>query len=78
MGSGQSPKYLAESIPASAGVIWGVLHRGIKNRVKNSKRFFYFGSEMWYYRGRPYRPSPFITLYTHYLYSHTNKTEVQK
>lgn len=30
MGSGQSPNNLDESIPASAGVIWGVKHWGVK------------------------------------------------
>ena len=56
----------------------GVVQQGIQNyklrqkgALRNSKRFFYFGSEMWYYRGRPHRPSPFITLHTHYLYTHT-------
>ena len=36
MGSGQSPKYLAESIPASAGVMMGVLQQGVQNRINAS------------------------------------------
>lgn len=43
-GAGQTPKYLAESIPASAGVMMGVLHQRVQNRIKasgeNLKDFF--------------------------------------
>lgn len=34
MGSGQSPKYLAESIPASAGVMMGVKQQGMHQRIQ--------------------------------------------
>ena len=40
--TGQTPKFCVESIPAAAGVMMGVVHRRVKTRVKNSKRFFAF------------------------------------
>lgn len=38
MGSGQSPKYLAESIPASAGMMMGVKHWGVKTQIAASRK----------------------------------------
>ena len=75
LGSGQTPKYLAESIPASAGVNWGVKHRRIQRHKictgKTLKDFFILDQKCDIIEvGRIGRP-PFIILHTHYLYTHT-------
>lgn len=75
--TGQTPKYLAESIPASAGVMMGVLHQRIQNRIKASgeilKDFFILDQKCDIIEVGHIGLSTFITLHTHYLYSHTKQ-----
>lgn len=78
MGSGQTPNNSAESIPASAGVIWGVKHQHTTRRKKHPEKiikdFFILDRKCDIIEVGHIGLPTLITLYTHYLYTHTNKS----